>query len=247
MAPSRSQFLDLDSDNSEKESPTEEVEDSGDDLTSDELQSRFVDVLSHYATTKEMTPINVCHSMLRTRLPLLRLKRCRVARSTIPGAGLGLFATRDIRSGELITCFPGDALLLWSKSVGDFSGDVGVMLGPHVDADTVDVKELTSDAARSYEVKIEELESLVADPTRIDDAAYVGHMANDKAMLTKPNKRSRRAYSRSTEAGHNAAFFDVSGCHLGTTATKKIAKDEEIFVSYGEGYWMSRIDNAQSA
>jgi len=80
-----------------------------------------------------MTPVAVvCHAMLRTRLPRLAFNRCRVGSSTIAGVGLGLFATRDILPGELITCFPGHALLLWSKAVGDFSGDVGVMVGAHI-------------------------------------------------------------------------------------------------------------------
>ena len=220
------------------------------DLNFQELQSRFDDVLLHYRTTQEMTPVAVCHAMLRTRLPRLALNRCRVGSSTIAGAGLGLFATRDILPGELITCFPGDALLLWSKAVGDFSGDVGVMVGAHITmvGDDQSAKEkkdiqqqVTSDAARSYELKIGDLESLVADPARIDDAAYLGHMANDRAMLVAADPASRQAYSAATLAGHNAAFFDMAGCHFVATATKRIAKDEEIFVSYGEGYWMSRI------
>jgi len=104
-------------------------------------------------------------------------------------------------------------------------------------------QQVTSDAARSYELKIGDLESLVADPARIDidDAAYLGHMANDRAMLVTADPASRQAYSAATLAGHNAAFFDMAGCHFVATATKRIAKDEEIFVSHGDGYWMSRV------
>eukprot|EP00525_Craspedostauros_australis_P005695 CAMPEP_0198130220 /NCGR_PEP_ID=MMETSP1442-20131203/53446_1 /TAXON_ID= /ORGANISM="Craspedostauros australis, Strain CCMP3328" /LENGTH=441 /DNA_ID=CAMNT_0043790783 /DNA_START=20 /DNA_END=1345 /DNA_ORIENTATION=- len=35
-----------------------------------------------------------------------------VASSTIPSAGLGLFAARSFQAGEIITCYPGDGLLL---------------------------------------------------------------------------------------------------------------------------------------
>ena len=234
---------------------TTTLTDDYDTLTLQELQSRFDDVLLHYRNTQEMTPSAVCHAMLRTRLELTgQLDRCHVGTSTVADAGLGLFASRDILEGELITCFPGDALLLWSKAVGDFCGDVGVMMGqPHNNSinnnnnlekkknDDSFQTQVTSNAARSYELKIGDLESLVADPTRIGDAAYLGHMANDKAILLQGDPKARQNYSQATLAGHNAAFFDMVGCHLVTTATKPIAKEEEIFVSYGDGYWMSRI------
>ena len=53
----------------------------------------------------------VKETLLSTRLPDLQLNRTRIGPSTIEGAGRGLFATEDIAKGELITCYPGDALL----------------------------------------------------------------------------------------------------------------------------------------
>ncbi|KAL7493045.1 hypothetical protein ACHAWT_002285 [Skeletonema menzelii] len=53
----------------------------------------------------------VKETLLSTRLPDLELNRTRIGPSTIDGAGRGLFATEDIAKGELITCYPGDALL----------------------------------------------------------------------------------------------------------------------------------------
>ena len=66
---------------------------------------------------REATPNNneeqlVKETLLSTRLPSLELNRTSVGPSTIEGAGLGLFATEDIAKGELITCYPGDALLV---------------------------------------------------------------------------------------------------------------------------------------
>jgi len=214
-------------------------EDLHDTLTKEELTLRFSEVLEYYRKTNEMSPENVCLSMLRTRLPDLRLNRCFVAQSTILKAGLGLFANREILEGELITLFPGDALLVWKKAVGDFSGDVGVMFGKHVA--NLDASRVSTDEARSYELKIGDFQSLVANPLLIADAAYLGHMANDGAILTGKDNKSRERYSKSTFASHNAAFMVIEGSHLATTATKRIAKNEEIFVSYGDGYWLSRV------
>jgi hypothetical protein len=214
--------------------------DTGDDLTKEELGLRFSQVRDYYRKTNEMSQENVCLSLLRTRLSNLRLNRCFVAQSNISNAGRGLFASRDIMQGELITLYPGDALLVWNKMVGDFGQDVGVMFGTHVQGADRDASRVSTDEARSFELKIGPLHSIVADPLLTDDAAYLGHMANDGAILTKRDNASREIYSQTTVDRHNAAFFVMEGSHFVAVATKRISKDEEILVSYGEGYWLSR-------
>mmetsp|Transcript_22894 Transcript_22894/g.33794 ORF Transcript_22894/g.33794 Transcript_22894/m.33794 type:complete len:330 (-) Transcript_22894:145-1134(-) len=49
-------------------------------------------------------------TILTTRMTNLNLHRTRLAPSTLPQAGRGLFATKLIAEGEIITCYPGDAL-----------------------------------------------------------------------------------------------------------------------------------------
>jgi hypothetical protein len=212
-----------------------------DDLTKEELASRFAEVLDYYRTSNEMPQETVCLNMLRTRLPNLRLNRCFVAPSTIPESGSGLFASRKFLKGELVTLYPGDALLAWPKDVGDFSnGNVGVMFGNHVVGIDRDPNRVSTDVARSYELKIGTNHSIVADPLLVGDAAYLGHMINDGATLSSSSNASRTMYSRATFEKHNAAFFVMEGCHFAATATKDIERGQEIFVSYGEGYWLSR-------
>ena len=102
----------------------------GDDLTKYEFGLRLKEVRDYYRETNEMSQENVCLTLFRTRLPNLRLNRCHVgAESTIPGAGRGLFVSRDIEEGGLITLYPGDVMFAWETSVGDFSGQVSVMVG----------------------------------------------------------------------------------------------------------------------
>ena len=46
----------------------------------------------------------------------------------------------------------------------------------------------------------------------------------------------------SSQRGANAIFeLFVEGSHMGVFATRDIARDEEVFVSYTEGYWLSRM------
>lgn len=214
--------------------------DTGDDLTKEELGLRLSEVRDYYRKTNEMSQENVCLSLLRTRLPKLRLNRCYVAQSTISNAGRGLFASRDILDGELITLYPGDALLVWNETVGDFGGEVGVMFGSHVQGEDRNANRVSTDEARGFELKIGPKHSIVGDPLLTSDAAYLGHMANDGAILTKRDNEARELYSKTTVARHNAAFFVLEGSHFVAVATKRIRQDEEIFVSYGEGYWLSR-------
>jgi hypothetical protein len=216
------------------EAVTTTKDDTADDLTKEELALRFAEVRDYYRKTNEMSQENVCLSMLRTRLSNLRLNRCVVGPSTIPQAGLGLFASRDIEQDELLTLYPGDALLIWNRDVGDFgAGDVGVMFGNHIQGLYRDASRVSTDEARSYELKIRTGHSIVADPRLVDDSAYLGHMINDGSALMKNDNSSRTLYSRTTFDRHNAAFFVMEGCHFTTIATKKIPKGEEIFVSYG--------------
>ena len=75
--------------------------------------------------------------MLRTRLSNLRLNRCFVGPSTIPQAGIGLFASHDIAQDEFLTLYSGDhdhaCLLIWNRDIGDFGArDVGVIFGNHI-------------------------------------------------------------------------------------------------------------------
>jgi hypothetical protein len=63
-------------------------------------------------------------NILSTRLSNLQLNKTRIDVSTIPGAGRGLFASKDIAKGEVITCYPGDALLCSSDSEDDEVGEI---------------------------------------------------------------------------------------------------------------------------
>lgn len=218
-----------------------------DHLTSQELALRFKDVLAYFASLSPGDP-SIAHftktytpqlSLLRGRLDDLHLSRCTVLPSTIPGAGNGLFATRDIDSGELVTLFPGDAILFRD---GEMEEVTGVMLG-NLPRQAGSLS-LTDDAARAYEIRSSNKHSIVGDPSRTDDFAYLGHIANDGAILTKGDDKSRTVYSSESAKAANAAFQDIhEGCHFGLFALQPIPKSREIFVSYGEGYWLSRGSN----
>lgn len=218
-----------------------------DTLNHTELSTRFNDVLDHFAQLPSSHPSLVNFtpsytpslSLLRGRLPDLLLARTRLGPSTVPSAGRGLFATRPITASELITLFPGDALLFRDN---DLSEITGVLYGRLRSGGA-----LTSDESRAYEVRVSATHSIVGDPELDGDMAYLAHFANDKQSLQCSNKQcsaeERTEYSRESALAANAIFeifVPESPCHLGLFATRDIAKGEEVFVSYTEGYWLSR-------
>eukprot|EP00808_Paulinella_micropora_P005550 g10842.t1 len=218
---------------------------SEESLSKEELGSRFRDVLAHFQASGELSDDKVKENMLRTRLPDLKLNRCEVKRSILHGQGV--FATRDIAFMELITLYPGDALLLWGNE-SESAGTMRVLLGPHVVEKSADKCFVAAPGSRDYEIR-DQLAgatiSVVGDPALCSDPAYLGHMCNDGGALGLDggdfkSQEARERYSRVSVESANAAQLSIEGCHFATVAIKPISKGEEVLISYGEGYWLSR-------
>lgn len=238
--------------------PLQMAQGVADNLTKQDITLRMYEVRDHYRKNPEegVTEVDVCMSLLRTRLTNLELNRCFVGPSTIAEAGNGLFASRDIAEGELITLYPGDVVLLQDSTATTSSDDdaaaaagasiasapVGVMFGNHVLAGDRDTGRVTSQEARSYEMEINKFTSIVADPLiEGTNGAYLGHFTNDGASLMAPfDDASRKVYAEATKASANAAHLVVEGAHMATVATTAISKGDEVFVTYGAGYWLCR-------
>ena len=184
----------------------------------------------------------MCRKLMSIRLPTLALARCCVRPS--PVHGLGVFATRNIRQGELITLYPGDAVLTW-KDDRRLTADVSVLFGPHIPKIEQDPAKVLTEESRAYEVLSTETTSIIGNPNLCYDMAYVGHIINDGASCNSPESRDR--YNKETSRLRNAEHFSVTGwsglklpLHFGTRATRDISENEEIFVSYSFGYWLTK-------
>ena len=204
-----------------------------------ELRQKFHDSREDYLSTpegREAPEDAVCRAMLTARLPHLALCRCCVGKSKF--AGRGLFVTTDLAAGELISLYPGDALLYYADGNRSSAAHAAVVFGAHVAADERDAARVRTDDARAYEIAISATLSLVGDPGRCDDAAYLAHMCNDGDMCSAQDEAAR--YQRTSAAAANAEFVELEGCHFALASTRPIASGEEVFVSYGAGYWISR-------
>ena len=147
------------------------VEDS--DETLDTLGSRLETILEQVEASYEQSPMSACfddprQELLSTRLKGLQLNRTYVDASTI--AGRGLFAKDNYPKNTLLTCYPGDALVLLSKDE--------VHWGKHVDSDLQNPENVDQE----YMLRaVSEDWGIVALADLSEDPAYLGHFANDGA------------------------------------------------------------------
>jgi len=197
--------------------------------------------------------IKVQEALLSTRLSdLCCLNNTRVDTSTIPNAGRGLFATRSLQKDEVITCYPGDAVLISKPEDDDEWVEETVIWGSHVDPskrweedDVFDGNE-EQDPLTHYACAISDTYSVLGLPTLDANPAYSGHFANDpsghlalgQADPTQGVEEGIASYVIESMDLSNAMHKEVDGLHMATVATRSIMEGEEIMVCYGPNYWM---------
>jgi hypothetical protein len=103
-----------------------------DTLSLEELAMDLATMRAQFLQASGLSEEAVCRIILTNRMQDVNLCRCRCGESTIPGAGRGLFATRDIAAGEVITLYPSDAVLLWEDAEHSIESEVQLFFGRHV-------------------------------------------------------------------------------------------------------------------
>jgi len=200
---------------------------AGDDNKSfaEKLNQEFI-----IAASNGLPGDRIRQSLYSTRLSSLAFKKTYAATSTV--SGLGLFAASDIVPGEILTCYPGDAIII-RKDEND-----SILWGSHIPDERIK----TSERIRSTYLLATGIEdwSIVALPELgTNDASYLGHYANDGA--DPPSCEAELStYVLASQERSNAMHRDWENCHMVTIATKSIKEGEEIFVSYGPVYWMQQ-------
>lgn len=115
-------------------------------------------------------------ALMNSRVANLQIARCRVSKSTIDGAGLGLFATREIFPGELVTFYPCDTMAAWSTdsdgatsdltfTVADDSNDAWAECWRKLDPKWLQ-------GAWEYGVMVGMQRASLGDPSNLHDTAY---------------------------------------------------------------------------
>ncbi len=168
---------------------------------------------------------------------LLQRPKCEVKPSAKHGSGI--FATRAIKPGELVTLYPADGIVLYLHPYPRTECMFPVNFDGLLDLEAYSV---AAPKFAGHRVKI------VGDPSRVSDCGWVGHMANDVCRMTHP--RQANVYEAASIAGRNAVigavpFAGQVRC-CGLWATRDIGIGEEILVHYGVEYWMHNMPAAEN-
>lgn len=150
-------------------------------------------------------------------------QRVRVAPSPI--AGIGVFAAADIEEGEIVTCYPGDAVTYLPRGMTKSQGTRGVIWGLHV---VEDLRTLTP-KMDDYAIKVDETYGMVGLRALDRQMEYVGHLVNDASKLS--NFESAADYMAASVERANAGHLCFEGSHAACIAQRNIAKGEEILVT----------------
>ncbi len=149
----------------------------------------------------------------------LFLDRCYVGQSSIHGHGV--FAKEKILKGEIITFYPAHALF--------YPENKTILLSCQLEEDMkVDEEDISQ-----YCLKLE-TKTIIGNRKIYDDSKFLGHKINDGSF----NISRRSLYDDRRE---NCFFqeYEYVCCVL---ACKNIEKDEELFASYGLGYWFDNLE-----
>lgn len=212
-------------------------------MTLAEVGKRFPS-LSELVELPAEERLPVMEIQLKTRLTGLQLSHVHVATSNIKGAGMGLFATRNISAGELVTMYPCDTIATTSPAQGDAEDEILFDVNAPTDSEWYEGWKMQSSAfiqsAWSYSVRMSPRRVIIGNPAATDDAAYLAHMANDFAICLDSDQTTIQAYVASSEGAANVGLDSATanGCHVAMVTTKDIREGNEIFLSYGSGYWL---------
>lgn len=177
-------------------------------------------------------------------------ENCRTGPSTVPGAGTGLFAARDIRPGSVLGLYPMHCLELGPG----FYENTAVYSSPE-DASCIEATEspdyvltvlgdrpLPGIKLPSWMDPALELYIDVNPNNKQIHPSWLSHYINDGAMLNPNEEDSVVAYYKRSSQRRNCVHVPFGPVPLmASVATKTVPKGEEFFTTYGFEYWSEQV------
>ncbi len=168
--------------------------------------------------------------------------------SSIPGAGQGLFATKNLKKGTLVGFYP-------VHGIGaEFEDGSYVCCGTTSEDQTHfdGIKDLKSNYIQ-YLIGSRKLggadfgedTQLFVDvnPSRADaSGCWNGHLVNDGAIMTENSEQGMLDYYTASQKSKNCVHIPFGPSPLiAVVTTKKVKKGQELFTTYGCLYWLESI------
>jgi hypothetical protein len=164
--------------------------------------------------------------------------------------GVGVFASRDLEAGELVTLYPVHRLLQTlgdGRGVATFSDETDERyFSPTLEV--VDDEKVYRQVAyrQTYahpDPERPESFQLDANANKPDVAGWLGHRLNDGATLSAhvTSEEELLRYYEQTASLCNVCAVALCVPLLGFVTTRAVAKAEELLATYGHGYWLQRL------
>lgn len=157
-----------------------------------------------------------------------------------PVHGQGIFATKKIKNGDIITFYFPYFLEHVHVDKADIERDgEGIILTPVISRRNFSLEndgELS--AMRRGAIKIEKDFYLVGDDQYVADHRFLGHLANDPCDFSKgPVDALKYESEIINKANASIVSYSEDRKYVYLAAIRTIEIDEEIFVPYGTRYW----------
>lgn len=177
------------------------------------------------------------------------IKSVEVAESSIAGAGKGLFATKNIKAGTIVSFYPAHALgveagnesffvsrdMADKQYFGDHPSDVSSYLHA-TDQPIFNRSSLLADLGTEASGLPLYLD---INPNREVSPAWVSQYINDGAIMPENTDSGVSVYYTESTSRKNCIHIPFGPSPImATVATKKVKKGEELFTSYGCVYWI---------
>ena len=151
--------------------------------------------------------------------------------------GNGLFAKVNINKGDIITLYPCDVLAYYPEEKRE---TVGYMFSEELQNNEDSKSKFNTNRAfyKDYQYSINNTYSIIGLPEINNNPAYLGHICNDGAQ--GHSIKDKEIYEKISVIKSNAYYKNICDCMVAIVAFRDIKINEEILVTYGHGYWITR-------
>jgi hypothetical protein len=171
-------------------------------------------------------------------------KMVNVQGSTIPGAGQGLFAAKDLLAGTIVGFYPTHCI-----------GVATEQSSPYVTLDPINQEYFDNDQDSNYMQFIvgsrpllgtDVAQAFQGNPIFIDanpnlpiHPGWVGHLVNDGAIVSENTEAGLLKYYKNSKLVNNCVNIPFGPSPIvATVTTQNIPQGAELFTSYGCLYWL---------
>jgi hypothetical protein len=181
---------------------------------------------------------------------------CEIAPSTLANAGRGLFATRPVPAGTIITLYPAHFLGLEMDTAHNHDLYHCRVFSSNADQLYFEQHDYESETGNNLLVLQEDRKAVVpslprailhldVNPEQPTAPAWLSHIINDGATAVSHLEADIMDYYWRTNARRNCFHVPLGPSPLmATVTTRSVAKGEEFFTSYDFLYWvMDLVDH----